>query len=118
MSETRAQESNSVAILGAGNLGRALADGWTARGTYKHGCVRLTRRRPEKLFEMAELGHPVTADNVEAVRQSDLVVIAVQPQQIDGLLDEISEVLDPRRHRLISLVSGVSIQRIDRKSVV
>jgi pyrroline-5-carboxylate reductase len=115
MSEIRAQESSSVAILGAGNLGRALAHGWTARGTYRHACVRLTRRRPEKLFDMAELGHPVSADNVETVSRSDLVVIAVQPQQIDGLLDEISEVLDPARHRLISLVSGVSIARIRQR---
>jgi pyrroline-5-carboxylate reductase len=115
MKETVARESASVAILGAGNLGRALADGWTAKGTYKHACIRLTRRRPEKLADMSELGHPVGSDNIEAVRRSDLVVVAVQPQQIDGLLDEISEVLEPSRHRLISLVSGVSIARIRQR---
>jgi pyrroline-5-carboxylate reductase len=107
--------ASSVAILGVGNLGRALAVGWSERGPHRPEQVRLTRRRPEKLSDLAERGHPVGADNVEAVERSDLVVIAVQPQQIDDLLDEISEVLDPARHRLISLVSGVSIARIRQR---
>jgi pyrroline-5-carboxylate reductase len=107
--------ASSVAILGVGNLGRALAVGWTARGPHRPERVRLTRRRSEKLSDLAELGHPVGTDNVEAVERSDLVVIAVQPQQIDGLLDEISEALDPKRHRVISLVSGVSIARIRQR---
>lgn len=36
-------------------------------------------------------------------------MLAVQPQQLDALLDEISPVLDGARHRVISVVSGASI---------
>ena len=113
MSDSKA--ATSVAILGVGNLGRALAVGWTERGPYKPECVTLTRRRHEKLSDLGAKGHPVLTDNVEAVRRSELIVLGVQPQQIDGLLDEISTVLDPSRHRLISVVSGVSISRIRRR---
>lgn len=115
MTESRARATASVAILGGGNLGRALAVGWTERGPYRPESVCLTRRRPEKLADLAERGHPVGSDNLEAVRRSDVVLFAVQPQQIDGLLDEISEVLDPARHRLVSVVSGVPISRIRQR---
>jgi pyrroline-5-carboxylate reductase len=113
MSQSNA--ASSVAILGVGNLGRALAVGWTERGPYRPECVTLTRRRHEKIADLAARGHPVLADNVEAVQRSELIVLGVQPQQIDGLLDQISSVLDPTRHRLISVVSGVSIARIRQR---
>jgi len=115
MSETRAPEKMTAAILGGGNLGRALAMGWTERGPFQPESVYLTRRRPEKLADLAERGHPVTADNVEAVRRSDIIMLAVQPQQVDDLLDEISGVLEPTRHRLMSVVSGVPITRIRQR---
>ena len=113
MSERKA--ASTVAILGVGNLGRALAVGWTERGPYRTDCVTLTRRRHEKLADLAARGHPVLSDNVEAVRRSELIVLGVQPQQIDGVLDEIAPALDPTRHRVISVVSGVSISRIRQR---
>ena len=50
------------------------------------------------------------ADNRAAVAASDIVVLAVQPQQLDALLGEIAPVLDPDRHRVVSVVSGASIE--------
>jgi len=112
MNVSQAQETTSVAILGGGNLGRALALGWTERGPYAAEQVHLTRRRPEKLADLLGRGHPVGDDNAQAVRRCDVVVIAVQPQQLDGLLQEIAGAIDPARHRVISVVSGVTIQHL------
>jgi pyrroline-5-carboxylate reductase len=44
------------------------------------------------------------------VAASDIVVLAVQPQQLDALLGEIAPVLEPARHRVVSVVSGASIE--------
>ena len=54
----------------------------------------------------------VTGDNKKAVSGSELVIIAVQPQQLNELLTEISPHLDSKRHILISVVSGASIKAI------
>jgi pyrroline-5-carboxylate reductase len=54
----------------------------------------------------------VGSDNRAAVAASDVVILAVQPQQLDTLLEEIRDALDPGRHRVISVVSGASIARL------
>ena len=98
-----------IAILGGGNLGQALARGWIAANVVQPGNLRVVRRRPERLAELAELGIRTSADNLEATRSSDLLVIAVQPQQIESLLEEIRPAIEPARHHVISVVSGVSL---------
>lgn len=98
-----------IAVLGGGNLGRALAVGWAAAGRVAAADVHVTRRQTEKIADLGGEGFLVGADNPAAVSASDIVVLAVQPQQLDALLGEIADVIEPGRHRLISVVSGASI---------
>lgn len=102
-------EFGSIAILGGGNLGRALARGWLAAGLVEPGELTLTRRRTDLLEEFADRGCRVTDDNAAAVRRSRTVVLAVQPQQIVPLLDEIAPALGADRHLLVSCVSDVGV---------
>ena len=99
-----------IAILGGGNLGQALARGWIAAGVVAAGDLFLVRRRPDRLAGLAELGIRTGADNQEAVQASELIVIAVQPQQVEVLLEGVAPALDPNRHHVISVVSGVSLE--------
>ncbi len=101
--------AGGLAILGGGNLGRALATGWAAAGMFEPHHIHVTRRRSGGLPELEARGVRVSSDNRGAVAGSDLVVIAVQPQQVVEVLDEIRDVLDPRRHTLVSVVSGVTV---------
>lgn len=104
--------ARTIAILGAGNIGAAIADGLVQAGTRRPDEVILTRRRPELLADLAARGFPVQADNADAVRRAGLVIVAVEPQQIDGVLDGIAADLDPARHVLVSVVTGVSTAQI------
>jgi len=92
-----------LAILGAGNLGLALARGLVRAGRAGPGEIFLTRRHPAELDDF-----DVGTDNIDAVKRADVVVLAVQPQQLDGLLDGIAPAVDPERHLLVSVVSGAS----------
>ncbi len=103
---------NKLAVLGGGNLGRALALGWVGAGRFPSAAVHLTRRQPEKLDDLRRLGFPTGSDNAAAVSGCEVIVLAVQPQQLDALLQEIALVVDPARHRLVSVVSGVRIAQI------
>ena len=106
------QQNKSIAILGGGNLGRALAMGWVESGYCSADRIHITRRNPDKLTFYADAGFKVGSDNVEAVRNADLLILAVQPQQIAALADEIRSSIDPERHRIISVASGVSIRQL------
>lgn len=104
-----------LAILGAGNIGRAIATGLAAAGVFDRGEMILTRRNASMLDDLAGEGFQVQSDNLAAVRRSSCVVLAVEPQQLDGLLREIAPEIDPQRHLLISVVSGASIDAmVDR----
>jgi pyrroline-5-carboxylate reductase len=101
-----------LAILGAGNIGRAIAVGLAAAGRFKPTAMILTRRHVESLADLSSEGFQVQADNLDAVRRAATIVIAVEPQQLDPLLDEIKTELDGKRHLLISVVSGAGIAAI------
>jgi pyrroline-5-carboxylate reductase len=102
--------SDKVTIVGAGNIGRALATGLTAAGLTVPGNITLTRRQVAKLDDMAAAGHPVTGDNPAAVAPAAIVVVAVEPQDLDAVLDELAPALDPAKQVLVSVVSGASLE--------
>jgi pyrroline-5-carboxylate reductase len=104
-----------IAILGTGNIGTALARGLVRAELYAAGEVVLTRRHLPALAELAADGYRTQSDNVGALADCDVVVLAVQPQQLDALLDEIAEAVDPERHVLISVVSGASCAAMESR---
>jgi pyrroline-5-carboxylate reductase len=105
-------EGARIAILGGGNLGRALALGWVGSGGVAPDDITVTRRSVEKLADLGERGMRVTSDNQAAVSGADTLVVSVQPQQVAGLLGEIRRAVEPGRHRLISVATGVSIDTL------
>ena len=100
-----------LSILGAGNIGTAIADGLLDSGALSPQHLTLTRRHTTRLASYAERGVQVISDNSKALADSDVLLIAVEPQQVDELLTEIRPHLKPE-HTLISIVTGVSIDRI------
>lgn len=100
-----------IAVIGAGNLGLSLAKGLVESKTYKPNQFNLSRRRIEKLKNLAQVGYKIYNDNVEAIKNANIVVIAVLPQKINDVLDELKGSLN-EKHLLISLVSGVEISSI------
>ena len=97
-----------IAILGSGNIGLSLAKGLVKSGIYQPEQITLTRRNVAALADMAQAGYMVTSDNQQAVSTADIVVLAVLPQQLNKLLDEISWAVSAEKHLLISVISGVS----------
>ncbi len=101
-----------VTILGGGNLGEALARGWVGARRFGPAEVTLTRRQVGRLDHLAGEGFQITSDNRAALARPGMVIVAVQPQQIEALFETITGALDPEAHRLVSVVSGVSLARL------
>jgi len=114
MSAKKQSESSSasLAILGGGNLGQALARGLVRSGTLQPDQIHVTSLHPPSLEGLAEEGFPVGRDNLAAIEGATTVLLAVQPQQITDLLDEIREGLEPGCHKVISVVSGVTVAQL------
>jgi pyrroline-5-carboxylate reductase len=101
-----------IAILGAGNIGTAIANGLVQSGRFDASAIALTRRRIHLLEPMRARGFCVEGDNRRAVADADVVILAVEPGQIDGLLDEIGPALVPGQQTVISVVTGVSLAHL------
>ena len=77
------------------------------------GKTYLTRRNVESINSWTEYANTyVTADNKKAVQESDIIILAVQPRQFGGLLEEIKGLLHDN-HVLISTVTGFSIKKME-----
>ncbi len=107
-------EINKVAVLGGGNLGTAIARGFAASGFVDPRNVAITRRRTELLDDLSAEGFSALADNRDAVDGADVVILCVQPQQMEDLLDVVAPALDARRQVVVSTATGVSIADIRR----
>ena len=107
-------EINKVAILGGGNLGTAIARGFTTSGFVQPGNVAITRRRLKFLGNLSAEGFHTLSDNREAVTGADVVILCVQPQQMEELLDGVAPTLDGSRQVVISTATAVSIADIRR----
>ncbi|MGF1669762.1 MAG: pyrroline-5-carboxylate reductase [Balneolaceae bacterium] len=109
------KDKKRIAILGAGNIGTAIAKGLVNSGIYETNQITLTRRRLNLLDEYEKDGYVTISDNAEAIHSSDIIILAVEPQQLNHLLDDIKGSFDPDRHLVISVVSGATIKQMKER---
>jgi len=103
-----------IAILGTGNLGYSIAVGLLTQDNFKLKNLYLTKRNTDSLDSWNKLPNvKISSDNKKAVRFSDIVIIAVQPKQLPEVLDEIKDLINPKRHTVISVVTGRKINEIE-----
>jgi pyrroline-5-carboxylate reductase len=101
-----------VAIIGCGNIGISLLQGLLKQHTIPAKDITATRRNIEELSDLKEFGVRLLSDNIEAIRNSDLIIIAVKPYNIVSVLEELKDHLVSGRHLLISVTAGVTIGKI------
>jgi len=100
-----------LAIIGAGNLGIAIAEGLITTNAIT--TLYLTKRNPDAIQKFEEYkGVTVTSDNRLAVENSDILIFAVQPSQFEAILHEVKDLLN-EKHVLISTITGFTISRME-----
>ena len=103
--------NKNIAIVGAGNLGTSLVNGLINSNKFSATNFSLSKRKITSLSTFSEKGCIVTSNNRDAVKNADIVVIAVLPQKIDEVLSEIATSLNENQ-LIISLVTGVKVVEI------
>jgi pyrroline-5-carboxylate reductase len=100
-----------IAIIGTGNLGLSIAKGLVINNTYT--SLYLTKRNITNLKSWEDYKNVfVSTNNKEAVKNSDILIFAVQPSQFDTILEEINPVLN-EKHIIISTITGFHIERVE-----
>lgn len=100
----------NIAIIGYGNLGCSIVEGLISSNFCEPGNIIATRRNIQSNSKHAEAGVRIITDNLHAVTESDVIILAVKPFQAKELLESIKERLHGKI--LISVVTGVSLSDI------
>ncbi|NPA44368.1 MAG: pyrroline-5-carboxylate reductase [Chlorobi bacterium] len=103
--------NKKIAIIGAGNLGKAIAKGLLISNLISPNNLTLTRRKTDKLNSFSEKGVKVTSNNIEATKNSDILIVCVKPHKFEAIINEIRPELN-NNHILISTVTGLDIKHI------
>lgn len=106
-------QDQRIAVLGAGNMGRALVRGMLkARWAKPSNFVATTRHAESARAFAAETGIEVHTDNRKAAGSADIIILGVKPQILPAILDEIRPVVRPGQ-LVISIAAGVSTASIE-----
>ncbi|MFJ7908125.1 pyrroline-5-carboxylate reductase [Kitasatospora sp. NPDC096204] len=100
-----AAHGQKIAFLGTGKIGEALLSGLLRAGK-DPADVLVTARRPERAVELAARYGVVAVSNAEAAKLADTLILAVKPQDMGTLLDELAPHVGADR-LVISAAAGV-----------
>lgn len=104
-------KTKKITIIGVGNMGGAIAAGLLKSGFVPASEISVSDRKEASLANLKALGVNTFTDNIEATKNADVVIVAVKPYHIEGVLKEIKPLLSPQKI-LISIVAGVGIEAL------
>lgn len=105
--------SKTFGFIGAGNMAEALMKGIISAGVAKPEEIIASEIVPERRdYVTKTLGVTVIADGAEVVREAKIIILAVKPNTVGPLLDELKP-LFTNEHLLISIAAGIKISFIE-----
>ena len=102
-----------LGFLGAGNMATALVGGLLARG-WPADRLWLSDAHPAQLQPHAERGLRTTTDNRELAARADVLVLAVKPQVMAGVLKPLADLVQQRRPLIVSIAAGIPADSLER----
>ena len=101
----------NVGLIGAGHIARALAEGWSRPDVPGPPSLSFFDVDAAKARELAAAsGGRDAATAAELVAGAELVIVAVRPQHIEGVLRDIGAALGERP--VVSVAAGVTLTRL------
>ena len=104
-----------IGIIGAGNIGCAIAKGFVSFGKMEPSDLFLSRKRSSLLSDHRKQGFNVV-DNHSLVEACDTLILAVLPGQAKEVVTELQSLLKKGNKLLISVVSAVTIRELEEWS--
>ncbi len=104
----------NIAFIGGGNMARSLIGGLLARG-WRAEQIAVADPLPAQLDSLrAQYAVRATSDNAVAVRDADIVVLAVKPQEMRRVAETLQTSLAAKRPLVISVAAGIRATDIQR----
>lgn len=105
-----------ITIIGAGNIGSAIARGLTKGTHVKVSDIVCTVQSEEtfnRLTGQAGFEFKLLRDNQEAVKGADVIILAVKPWRIEEAILQIRKDLDYDKQLIVSVAAGVTFEQLN-----
>src|SRR6202521_3262245 len=103
---------STLGVVGAGVMAKAIIAGVLERKLVAPGSIVASHPRADRRHALGEkYGIHVTAENAEAARRGDVVVLGIKPQVMPGVLAELRGNLAPDK-LVISIIAGATTQTL------
>jgi pyrroline-5-carboxylate reductase len=103
-----------IAFIGAGNMASSIIGGLLDQGL-PAANIRASDPNPQSLQQLLQLAPiGIAASNSEAVRDADVVILAVKPQVMKAVLADIRDAIIEQRALVISIAAGITIASMEQ----
>ncbi|WP_256106974.1 pyrroline-5-carboxylate reductase [Streptomyces sp. ODS05-4] len=110
---TQTAAAQTVAVLGTGKIGEALLSGMIRAG-WPTARLLVTTRRADRADELHARYGVQTVTNADAAKRADTLILAVKPQDMGRLLDELGPHVTADR-LVISAAAGITTAFIEER---
>ncbi len=102
-----------IGFIGAGNMAGAIIGGIIKAGIYSPNDIIASDKSQDALSNLSEKFKIQTTDNNKESAIKDVLVLAVKPQFLYNVIDEIKDILSPDTI-VVSIAAGQSIEKIEK----
>ena len=104
-------KDTKIAFIGGGNMAEAIINGLLSQRTIEPSAIYVADKREERCaFLHAEYTINSVADNSDAISQANIIILAVKPQNLPQLAEEISGIDSSKL--IVSILAGIPTQKI------
>lgn len=93
-------------------MGGAMLDGFLRSGACSPSDIAVANPHTDRLSAYAGQGVQVSADNRKAAAWGDIVFVVVKPWLVEGVMEEIGDVLDAGRQKLVVVAAGLKAEQL------
>lgn len=105
-----------ITIIGAGNIGSAIAHG-LAKGSRVSSsditCTVQTEESFDRLTNNPDFRFKLTRNNMEAAKDADVIILAVKPWRIEEVIAQIRTVLNFDKQIIVSVAAGITFDQLN-----
>lgn len=104
-----------ITIIGTGNIGGAIARGLAKGHIFKASDITCTFHTQESLDKVKAVNPDfiTSLDNTKAVKNADIIIIAVKPWRVEEVIDQIKGELNYDKQIIVSVAAGITFDTLE-----
>lgn len=107
-------KNSRITFIGCGNMGRSLIGGLIANGLSVNSITGTDVNAEQRQTTASQFNIEVLEDNQQAIKDADIVVLAVKPQSMQETLQAIKADLVQEKPLLISIAAGIQLSDLGK----